>query len=292
MNEPVNHHYLPVFYLHQWCGAGGKLVRYYRPRDKVVASPVTPDNTGYEPHLYALEGYPAAQRQWIETSYMAPKVDDPAARALQVLLAHNTPNLSAETRTDWTRFLMSLWLRDPTTLAQTHEEARAGLLGKLAQNPEEYEAAKSADDPATFHEWVETYIPHLLDNVGKIFMPELIDNAEVGTVMMQMRWSAFDLSSSGISLLTSDRPLIRIYGLKDKRCVVVLPISPRMAFIATNALETERGLLRAGTARLAKDINARVVAQAIKHVYGASCGHLRFVENRLAPVGHVPLSAA
>jgi hypothetical protein len=94
----------------QWCNADGKIVRYYRPHLKVVASPITPEKTGYEPHLYSLDGLPSDQRQQIEKHYMAPVVDDPASRALQILMARNTSNTSARLRTDWVRFLMSLSL--------------------------------------------------------------------------------------------------------------------------------------------------------------------------------------
>ena len=83
MNDPINHHYIPVFYLRQWCDAAGKVTRYYRPNVEVVASLITPENTGYEPHLYTLDGYPADQKQWIEKHYMGPAVDDPASKVLQ-----------------------------------------------------------------------------------------------------------------------------------------------------------------------------------------------------------------
>jgi len=77
MNEPINHHYLPVFYLKQWCGDDGKVVRYYRPYREVVPSTVIPDNTGYEPNLYTLEGFPTDLRASIETHYMGPEIDQP-----------------------------------------------------------------------------------------------------------------------------------------------------------------------------------------------------------------------
>jgi Protein of unknown function (DUF4238) len=72
MNEPIDHHYIPVFYLNQWCDQAGKVVRYYRPHKEVIASPITPKSTGYEPQLYALDGYPDDQKQWIEKHYMGP----------------------------------------------------------------------------------------------------------------------------------------------------------------------------------------------------------------------------
>ena len=63
MSRPTNHHYLPVFYLRQWCNANGKVVRYHRPYKDVIASPIAPDNTGCEPGLYTLHGYPPEKRR-------------------------------------------------------------------------------------------------------------------------------------------------------------------------------------------------------------------------------------
>ncbi len=48
MNEPDKHHYLPVFYLSRWSQPDGKVIRYYRPHQAVVASPIAPKNTGYD----------------------------------------------------------------------------------------------------------------------------------------------------------------------------------------------------------------------------------------------------
>lgn len=70
VSHPINHHYLPVFYLRQWCDANGKVVHYYRPYKDIVASPIAPDNTGYEPRLYTLHGYPPEEAQVIETEFM------------------------------------------------------------------------------------------------------------------------------------------------------------------------------------------------------------------------------
>ena len=66
MSEPEKHHYLPIFYLNQWVGSDGKIVRYYRPYREIVASPIAPSNTGYEPALYRLEGYPPEFRNAVE----------------------------------------------------------------------------------------------------------------------------------------------------------------------------------------------------------------------------------
>jgi hypothetical protein len=105
MSLPINHHYLPVFFLSQWCNAVGKVVRYYRPCKAVVASPIAPENTGYEPGLYTLFGYPPDKAQAIETEFMGPHVDGPASKALKILIAPDFSGMTDEMRVDWTRFL-------------------------------------------------------------------------------------------------------------------------------------------------------------------------------------------
>jgi hypothetical protein len=44
MNEPINHHYVPVFYLSRWEGTDGCLCRFSRPYGhKVKAKRVAPE---------------------------------------------------------------------------------------------------------------------------------------------------------------------------------------------------------------------------------------------------------
>ena len=125
MNEPINHHYLPVFYLKQWCGDDSKVVRYYRPRREVVFKPITPENTGYEPHLYRFEGFPPGLRALIETDYMGPKIDEQASKVLSLLLGQKLPATDLMRRA-WARFLMSLALRNPQTLAALNSDMKGG----------------------------------------------------------------------------------------------------------------------------------------------------------------------
>jgi Protein of unknown function (DUF4238) len=282
MSRPIDHHHLPVFYLRQWCGADGKVVRYHRPYKQVVTKPITPENTGFEPHLYSLEGFPPEQEAWVETDYMSPVVDEPASKAPEDLLAGDLASMDGAMKTDWTRFLMSLSLRNPEAIAQLNGEMRRTLIAKLVNNHAWYETYKQSGDPATFAEWVERHIPTILASAGTLHLPTFVDNPEIGTLMLRLHWFTFDLGGGGVDLLTSDRPFVRSHGLKDARCLIVVPLSPRIVFVAAHARETAQGLWRLPPERLAADINARVVAQAVKAAYGSTMSHKRFVENRLA----------
>ncbi|MDR7141835.1 DUF4238 domain-containing protein [Rhizobium sp. BE258] len=57
MNDPMKHHFLPVFYLKNWRGEDGRLVQFSRPYGtKVKALRKHPDATGFIKKLYAIEG--------------------------------------------------------------------------------------------------------------------------------------------------------------------------------------------------------------------------------------------
>jgi len=40
MNVPIDHHFIPAFFLAQWADGGGKLVKYTIKHDKVIAKRV------------------------------------------------------------------------------------------------------------------------------------------------------------------------------------------------------------------------------------------------------------
>lgn len=286
MSEPIKHHYLPVFYLKQWTGSDGRVVRYYRPHKQVRASPISPANTGYEPLLYALTVESPERRQVIEKEFMGPQVDGPAAAVLQTLVTVRPPELTNSAKCDWVRFLISLLVRNPQKLADLQEKGRRQVEDSLFLEPHEYASLKGPSDPPTFLEWVETKSPYVLENVARVMLPRLIDNANIGQELINYKWFTLDFPESRFSLLTSDRPLVLTTGLKKERCVVALPLGPRLAFFAVRDKSLLNDLLEnKGNEGIARALNESVVSQAYKHVYGTDDSQLRFVERRLRDSG-------
>ncbi|MFM0558499.1 DUF4238 domain-containing protein, partial [Paraburkholderia sediminicola] len=280
MSEPDKHHYLPVFYLSRWARPDGKVVRYYRPQKDVVAAPITPQNTGYERGLYRLDGYVPEVRNSIEKNFMAKIVDDPAARALEVLIERDLSRLTPELRQAWTRFLMSLHVRNPAKVDDITKQAAEQLRQSLQANPDEYEAVRSTDDPATLIEWVEHNAPQLLDNYGKQLLPGIITHKQTGDALIQMRWWTVGITDDSLDMLTGDRPVYMSHGIVDERCFIAVPLSPRLVFFATRAQNTFDSVMSNGIKALVKSLNDLIVTQADRYVYGAHDRHLRFVENR------------
>lgn len=233
MSNPQKHHYLPVFYLSQWAGADGKVVRYCRPYREVVASPITPQYTGYEPGLYGLKGYAPDVRNSIEKNFMAPVVDSPAARALAVLIEGDNAKLTTELRQAWTRFVMSLHVRTPAKVDHIMRQAEAGLRQSLNEKPEEYEAVRGVNDPPNLVEWVEHNVPEVLGNFGKQLLPGIITHSATGDEIIRMRWWIIGIREGFPDLLLGDRPVYMSHGVMDERCFIAVPFSPRHVFFAT-----------------------------------------------------------
>jgi len=96
-----------------------------------------------------------------------------------------------------------------------------------------------------------------------------------------MRWMVLHDPAPKHLLLTSDSPVVMTNGLEKPNGQLIVPISPRHVFIATNNLDTEnyiRGVWR--NRQLVQQVNERVALQSRKYVYGYSEAQLFFVSSR------------
>jgi hypothetical protein len=84
------------------------------------------------------------------------------------------------------------------------------------------------------------------------------------------------------SLVLSDRPLIRLRGFDQPGAVWMLPLTPKAAFVAVNALENLERIKRASPARFAKLTNVNSAAQAEKYVFTMDANHQRWLARYLS----------
>lgn len=140
----MDHHYLPQFYLRQWAGPDGRVLRYKRGRgDAVLEEPVAPKGTAFEPDLY---GAPPATA-WehhdpniIETEVLSP-IDSATALVLKKLTC-DLPILDAAERRSWAQFLVSLFHRHRDTILERDQHAPALARETLARMLAGYERAE------------------------------------------------------------------------------------------------------------------------------------------------------
>ena len=116
----ARHHFVPQFLLRRWA-TNGKFVSYHFEisANRVIENPKAIVASACQiENLNTFFGVPASQRDFPETQYLTPRVDTPAAAALQVMLANGVRALSAEQRIDWARLLVSFAVRTPETLRE------------------------------------------------------------------------------------------------------------------------------------------------------------------------------
>ena len=281
MSVPRKHHFVPKFYLASWCGSDRKLSLYQRINDRIEVQKTNPRSTAFEPELYSLQNAPVEIKQIIETGCMQP-VDDKAAKALRIIKKGKQATLSISQRADWARFILSLRVRIPEKVDYLSEYVPSEHRRMLSLDSDEYEGLRSENDPASFVDWIERNFPGFIDNLGRLMIPKLIDNPEIVNMITAMDWWTADFSDASVDLLTCDRPCVFTHDLKNENCLIILPLSPTLAFFASgNSVKLREKLIGIGASQLARMINESIVSQAVKYVYARSSSHQLFVERRL-----------
>lgn len=281
MNEPIKHHFVPVFYLKAWCEADSMVPFSMRQADgSILQSRVKPVATAFENRLYSYEKVPKEQRQAVEKLFFTDEVDSKAAPVLVKLLANESSSLSDEERLCWTRFLIASRLRLPEIVNDFKKTASEELRRNLTEDHEEFLRVKGNIDAATLLEWTEREFVGLIDNFGMMILPSIITDPKYTEMIAMMHWWTEDLSLANVELLTSDRPLWVSAGLQKTNCLLALPLSPTRIFFASRNPDLKAALNHNGSNRLVRRCNESLASQAVRFVYGNAPEN--FINRRLA----------
>lgn len=279
----MRNHYIPQFLLKQWATENDKKIEVFRKDVQGIPSHrKAPAGTGYENDLYALsrDRIAGMDKHAIEKSFLM-VVDNSAAKALKKIHDHGLKLLSSEERQDWTRFLMSLRLRQPEIIQSLVTESANELHRNLSEQPEEYEKLRGENDELSLPEWTEKTFPGLIENFGLSFFHELVDNEEVGTKILKMNWWIWNFSNCKNELLLADHPCIFSHGIDDDNLIIALPIGPRKAFLATQSSQVEKILRLQKPCALLARLNESSINQSRVRIYATNKLPRRFIENRL-----------
>jgi len=281
MSKEGKHHYIPVFYLRQWGGADGRLCEFQKPYKEVKARRVHPDGTGYVHGLNTIEGLPAEVAQYLETHFFQ-FADNAAACALRKLILPPPWNLTDIERSGWSRFLVSLTVRNPESMERHKAAAKALFLKALPEIAADYARRKRPTDPPTYEDYVAQRGDNPAGRTAAILIQKVIDSEFIGNHVIRMRWRVLYDPNPPFLFLTSDRPLLITNGISKQDGQIIIPISPRHVFIATNNIETESHIVAVmSRQQMIQQVNDRVAKQSRKLVYGYDDTQLRFVSNRL-----------
>jgi hypothetical protein len=281
----MRHHYVPQFLLRAWgeTQPDQKFEVFRLDLPGLPSSRRTAKYTAYEDNLYALTmPVVAGMEQQAVERHLLGRIDDLAAGVLRRLTTTGLAGLTLDDRCDWTRFLMSLRLRQPALIQQLRTESSEYLQASLIDQPEEYDAIAGIDDPPTLLEWTRKNYPGLIENVGMSFFRDLVDNARIGEKIIRMRWWLWDFTREHNDLLLADQPCVFTTGIDDADLVLALPIGPRKAFMATKSERVATIMRRQRPKDLLMRINESSLNQARIRVYARDTTPRRFICNRLA----------
>jgi hypothetical protein len=262
---PRKHHYIPVFYLKRWVGGDRRLCEYKRVGATVLTRRTFPSGTGYEKDLYRVDGLPDAVAQALESEFMH-MVDTEANYALGKIMSGDSTPWSADMRSAWTRFILSLRFRNPEAVHILKEHmlalwtATADTVGGIPR----------------------TLVERMGSERAARLLHDVINNEQLGPTIFKMHWNRVVLEASSLTLLTSDRPLDMPKGLASNDAYIALPVGPKMLFVASHDRACAKRLAAANATTVVKNVNLAVVRQARKFVWGVDDGQRRFVQNRMS----------
>jgi hypothetical protein len=275
------HHYIPQFYLKQWAGSDGQVCEFCQ-RYKGIVKPrrTHPAGTGYVENLYTLVGLPRETAQLIETKFF--KVTDQFANdALNILLHSVISEMSADIRSGWSRFVLSLIHRNPEKIAWIKDEVQRGLDVRFQEVRDNYENFRRPSDPQTFDEYITLNGANSQAKAFAMLLQSMVDSENVGAYLNGMRWNVLTIERPPHPLLTSDRPVITSNGIKYDDSYIIVPLSPTALFVAVNTLQQEQRIRSMPVTDFVQKVNDVVCTQAQQYVYGTDDRQLRFVSNRL-----------
>ena len=265
MKEGDKHHYIPKFYLKQWAGSDGRLCEFSMPYDTVKPKRVHPEGTGYEPDLYNFNTLPAPARDTIEKRLFL-VADDWASKALQRILVGDL-NLDRDTRSGWSRFIMSLFHRNPERIAYLRKQVAEEFPVFVEGLRVDFEKTRDRNDHRTYEEFRASLGPADIERMNLRFPRMILDSPSVGGEINSMEWGTLQFHRLAFPLLTSDRPLVMTNGIKHDHGHIIVPISPDQIFFAARSKKVvehfDRICKMPGTAAA---FNDRIVSQARRFV--------------------------
>lgn len=283
----MKHHYVPQFLLRAWSDKtpDGKVETFRLDLPGIPSTRHAPRHTAFENDLYALtrEVVAGLEKHAVERRFLR-IVDDAAARVRQKLDTEGLNVLSVDERMEWARFLMSLHVRQPHRVHHLRTLAAEQLHAKLTERPERYEELTGKGAPPTLLEWTKQQFPGLIESFGMSFFHEVVDNPEIGTKILGMRWWLWDLSEAPHELLISDQPCIFTHGINDPSLIIALPVGPRKAFMTTNSDHAASVVRNLHPRELVSRMNSSSLNRARVRVYATDARQRRFIENRMARI--------
>ena len=234
--------------------------------------------TAYENRLYQLNGFPENLAQQVEANFFQ-KVDCSAADVLIEVEANNgNVRWDADKRSNWTRFILSLLLRCPEDLPLLRKKFLSEINSTVDSDEDKYRTLRDLGDPETFSDFLKSLSEAQKEkNFFELFI-SLMNSTSTGGYINSMHWRFRFISTSDVTLFSSDRPVIRTNALKPPFGHLLLPVGPRCLFIAASTSTLLDQLNDVSDRQIALECNRQILGASVKFAYGLNDTLIQYVQ--------------
>ena len=273
--EARKHHFVPEFLLKPWATEGVLRGYWWDARKGAVSCKRKGTRSFcFQIDLLTLRGQ-SLGRDALERLPFG-EIDTKGARVRDGLLTLGPRGLNGEERCDFARLLLSLDGRRPETVAKFRANA-GDLVETLDSDPEILAAMEDEGLTETPTSYYERTVGVLLEDRALLSIQSFVDNPEVGGRLINARWHVVHLGPSDGSLVLSDRPLIRIKAYNHPSAMWVLPLAPKVGFVAVNHPAKLDQIRRVPLRRFAKECNALSADQAERFIFCSDTSHEHWI---------------
>ena len=286
MSEPINHHYVPRFYLSRWASANGEICRFSIPfGTKLKTDWVVPKGTAFEPHLYNfLEGSQDSSQN-LELELMK-QLDNDAATALEKLETEIIPVMTSPSRKSWSKFLIAQLLRSPEDVEQLKSSVEEEWMKTEPEIQSKFEQIRQPGEPIDFVEFMKQNHPNQLNTLTHDVAKKIFAHEGISNLYAQCEWSVSEFSDQAYPLLTSDRPIWSTVTMTQNDDFLWMTIGPKKLFVLAPNRKIIEQLKLQPRNQLAKTINRLVAEHANRFVYGVDDKMYQFVSKYFATKRH------
>ncbi|MCY4420211.1 MAG: DUF4238 domain-containing protein [Gammaproteobacteria bacterium] len=125
------------------------------------------------------------------------------------------------------------------------------------------------------------YFPGLLDNFGMMCLGHFTSTSKIGDKILRMNWGLCNFKDLKYHLLLADNPCIFTENIGHPDLMIMLPVTPRQTFIATNTNRVANIISEQHPKNLLMRINESSLNQARKRIYARDTSPRCFIFNRI-----------
>jgi hypothetical protein len=170
-----------------------------------------------------------------------------------------------------------LLFRNPERIAATRKYIEDYVLDRYKEDQLAYEAQKAENDPEYLEYLIRTVSFQALD-----WTRNILEHSKITPHLNGMIWAVRDLSGCGLTLFTSDRPVVMTNGLAHSWANIVVPLGPFKAFVATNSHETLRQIKEMPRIDFIRTCNEKVLRYAQKYAWNRDDNQINAAKRHLS----------